>query len=186
MLPVFTIGYGKRTLEDFLATLVRRKIRYLIDVRSNPRSSYRPEFSHQELRKSLKHAGISYVPMGDTLGGRPRDPSCYKGGRVLYEEVRERRFFQVGIRRVEAALREGLRVCLMCSEGRPEECHRSKLIGVALDSLGVQVIHIGAGEEDIPQKEVLAKLAAPQGNLFGQEHISRRVYKSSKAPSEPA
>ena len=30
----------------------------------------------------------------------------------------------------------------MCSEGRPEQCHRSKLIGEALAAAGIPVCHI--------------------------------------------
>ena len=30
----------------------------------------------------------------------------------------------------------------MCSEGKPEMCHRSKLIGATLDELGIPVLHI--------------------------------------------
>src|ERR1700690_1401856 len=159
---VFTIGYGSRSRELFLAALSRRKIRYLIDVRSNPRSNYRPEFSNDQLKAFLKSAGISYVPMGDALGGRPPDPGCYREGHVIYDEVRERRFFKSGIQRVQTALRKNLRICLMCSEGKPEQCHRSKLIGAALDALGIRVIHIGAQEEEISQRDVLPKMAPTQ------------------------
>jgi uncharacterized protein (DUF488 family) len=177
MEPVFTIGYGSRSREAFLAALSRRQIGYLIDVRSNPRSNYRPEFSKDQLKEFLENAGISYVPMGDALGGRPSDPSCYREGHVIYDEVRERRFFKIGIRRIQTALRRNLRVCLMCSEGKPEQCHRSKLIGATLDALGVQVIHIGAQEEEVSQRDVLAKLAPAQSNLFGNGLISRKTYR---------
>jgi uncharacterized protein (DUF488 family) len=59
MQPVFTIGYGTKPLEQFLKTLYRRDIQYLIDVRSSPRSNYRPEFSSDALENSLKRAGIT-------------------------------------------------------------------------------------------------------------------------------
>ena len=181
MEPVFTIGYGNRPVADFLAALSRRRIQYLIDVRSSPRSKYRPEFSANELRTLLKQSDISYVPMGDSLGGRPDDSSCYEDGHVLYDLVRERHYFQDGIKRIQEALSKNLRVCLMCSEGKPEDCHRSKLIGSALEALGVNVLHIDAQDEELSQREVLARITPVQPNFFGSRMTSRKAYKTGRS-----
>jgi uncharacterized protein (DUF488 family) len=40
--PLYTIGYGARTIEEFLEVLQANGIQYLIDVRSAPYSSYTP------------------------------------------------------------------------------------------------------------------------------------------------
>lgn len=181
MESVFTIGYGNRPVADFLAALSRRRIQYLIDVRSSPRSKYRPEFSANELRTLLKQSDISYVPMGDSLGGRPDDSSCYEDGHVLYDLVRERHYFQDGIKRIQEALSKNLRVCLMCSEGKPEDCHRSKLIGSALEALGVNVLHIDAQDEELSQREVLARITPVQPNFFGSRMTSRKAYKTGRS-----
>jgi len=37
----------------------------------------------------------------------------------------------------------------LCSEGRPIDCHRSKLFGAALDAIGVLVDHLGLEGERI-------------------------------------
>jgi uncharacterized protein (DUF488 family) len=177
MEPVFTIGYGNRPLEEFRSALSSRSIQYLIDVRSSPKSIYRPEFSGEELENFLKRVGVTYISMGDSLGGRPEDPTCYYDGHVMYDAVRERAFFKAGIERIQNALSQNLRVCLMCSEGKPEDCHRSKLIGVVLQSLGIRVIHIGPQEEELSQDDVLARLATPQAELFGGKFASRRAYR---------
>lgn len=178
---VFTIGYGHRPVEAFLAALSQRRIQYLIDVRSSPWSKYRPEFSANELRVLLKQSSISYVSMGDSLGGRPLDPTCYQDGHVLYDLVRERHFFQDGIKRIQRALHKNLRVCLMCSEGKPEDCHRSKLIGTALEAVGVRVIHIDAQGRELPQRDILAKISPAQPNLFGNGLASRKAYKVARS-----
>lgn len=180
MEPVFTIGYGAKPLEDFLKALSRRAIQYLVDVRSSPRSHYRPEFSANQLEDYLRNADITYVSMGDSLGGRPEDPTCYYAGYVMYDVVRERPFFKAGIDRIRTALSKNLRVCLMCSEGKPEDCHRSKLIGVTLTDLGIDVIHIGAQEEELSQDQVLARIAPSQPNLFRGKLASRKAYRVGK------
>jgi uncharacterized protein (DUF488 family) len=180
METLFTVGYGAKPLEQFLDVLTRYKIQYLVDVRSSPRSSYRPEFSAEHLEKSLKNIGIAYVSMADSLGGRPNDPTCYYDGHVEYDVVRERPFFKAGIERIQTALNKNLRVCVMCSEGKPENCHRSKLIGATLADFGVDVVHIGAQEEELSQAEVLARIAPSQPNLFGTRLASRKAYRAGE------
>ncbi|HXG09285.1 MAG TPA: DUF488 family protein [Gemmataceae bacterium] len=101
--PVLTIGYGSRTVEEFIGTLERHAVQYLIDVRSRPRSRFRPECCQEPLDRALRTAGIRYVFMGDTLGGRPSDPSCYTDGRVDYAKCREKPFFQEGLARLRSA-----------------------------------------------------------------------------------
>ncbi|MFN0172286.1 MAG: DUF488 family protein [Bryobacteraceae bacterium] len=173
---IITIGYGNRSLQELIDLLRRESIQYLVDVRTSPRSRFKPEFSAEPLDAALRAAGIRYVFMGDTLGGRPPDTECYEGGHVVYSIVREKPFFKAGIERLLTALRQDLKVCLLCSEGRPTDCHRSKLIGAALAAIGVSVDHLGLEGEKISQAEVIASLESPQGDLFGQSLRSRKAY----------
>ena len=99
-----------------------------------------------------------------------------KMGHVIYEIVQKQPFFTAGIERLVKAFRQDLKVCLLCSEGRPTDCHRSKLIGVALDALGIPVVHLGPGGERLTQSEVTASLESLQGDLFGQRLRSRKAY----------
>ena len=173
---IITIGYGNRSLQEVVGLLRRECIQYLVDVRTTPRSRFKPEFSEEPLDVALRAAGIRYVFMGDTLGGRPPDSECYENGHVIYSIVRGKPFFKAGIERLLSALNQDLRVCLLCSEGRPTDCHRSKLIGAALDAVGVSVDHLGQDGERISQAEVIASLESPQGDLFGQSLRSRKSY----------
>lgn len=174
---IFTIGYGKRSVEDVIDLLRREAVQYLIDVRSSPRSKFNPGFSAEPLQEVLRNAGIRYVFMGDSLGGRPNDLTCYESGHVIYDRVRARPFFQEGIRRLLRAIEQNLNVCLLCSESRPEDCHRSKLIGFELDVLGTPVTHLGAQGERLSQADVLAVIQSVQGDLFGSSLRSRRTYR---------
>jgi len=183
---ILTVGYGKRSIESLIGILRNESVQYLVDVRSKPHSKFNPAFSAEPLEGALRQVSIKYVFMGDTLGGRPSDESCYENGHVIYEQVQKRAFFKEGIRRLQKALSQNLKVCLLCSETRPEQCHRSKLIGVALSSLGVEVIHLGANGERLTQVEVLRTLESLQGDLFGTSLRSRRAYKPSEARERTA
>jgi len=178
--PVFTIGYGARDIDAFVAALRQYAIEFLLDVRSRPYSRYKPDFSKEALDSHLRRAGIRYVFMGDTLGGRPDDPTCYDAeGKVDYTEVEERAFFQTGLDRVASAHAQGLRVALMCSEGKPENCHRSKLIGKSLAARGIPVLHIDENGALLAQEDVLARLTGGQPSLFGDDLLpggSRKRY----------
>lgn len=174
--PILTIGYAQRKLEELVKLLKLDRIGFLIDVRSHPVSRYQPEYSRDPLQATLHQEGIRYVFMGDALGGRPSDESCYVKGHVAYDLVREREFFKAGLVRLQTASREGHRVCLLCSELKPEDCHRSKLIGVSLEQLGIPVLHVDASGSKTTQSEVIARLDNTQPGLFPAGLQSRRTY----------
>ena len=179
--PIYTIGYGARSLDEFLAVLHAHRIEYLIDVRSAPYSRYKPEFSKELLEAALKAHGVRYLYLGDSLGGRPHDPTCYVDGKVDYSRVGDKPFYQAGIARLQAAFAQGRRVALMCSEGKPEECHRSKLIGATLAGLGVPVAHIDESGALCTQAQVQERLDGPQLTLFDEPlRTSRKRYAAAR------
>jgi uncharacterized protein (DUF488 family) len=179
-IPILTIGYGGRLTSDLLLTLKREGVRFLIDVRSSPISQFNPEFSADPLRDKLQASGIKYVSMGDALGGRPNDQTCYENGHVIYDRVQQKDFFQAGIDRLLKAQAQGIPVCLLCSELHPEDCHRSKLIGVSLENRGVSVIHIGPRGEHLTQSQVMARLETSQSEMFATGLRSRKSYRFAK------
>jgi uncharacterized protein (DUF488 family) len=165
---LLTIGYGKRTLDEAIALLDDHSVRYLADVRSVPWSRFRPEFAQDELKAHLDLAGIRYLYLGEELGGRPKDPSCYDArGRVDYDACRQRAAFLGGIERLRTAWTQGQRVALLCSESRPEECHSSKLLGVVLQEMGIAVQHLDEDGSVVSQEAVMGRLEGNQPSLFG-------------------
>lgn len=171
---VYTIGYGSRTIEQFIEALKTYEIAYLIDIRSAPYSRFKPEFSKGELETRLRQDGVRYVYMGDLLGGLPADRECYVDDKVVYEILRQKAFFREGIDRIRRAFEQQLRVVLMCSEGKPETCHRSKLIGEVLADLGIPVLHIDEHGELRRQAEVILNLTAGQLGLFEENTFTSR------------
>lgn len=177
-IPIYTIGYGSRSIEDFIEVLQQYQIAYLIDVRSVPHSSYKPEFSKRPLGHALERHDIRYVYMGDLLGGKPDDESCYVNGIVDYEKVKNAEFFQRGIQRLHTAFSQQQRVALMCSEGKPEQCHRTKLIALTLTTQELPVVHIDENSELATQEDVIERITGGQMSLFGEETFhSRKKHK---------
>ena len=176
---MYTIGYGAREIDDFLAVLKANGIRYLVDVRSHPYSRYKPDFSKDALAAHLERAGIRYVFMGDSLGGQPQDASCYVDGKVQYDRVAATDFYRQGIERLRDAFGQQLALALMCSEGKPEQCHRSKLIGKTLAAANIPVLHIDEDDQPITHEDVMLRVKGGQPSLFGddfQKLTSRKRY----------
>jgi uncharacterized protein (DUF488 family) len=179
--PILTIGYGLRPIDELVALLRRYDVKYVGDVRSVPFSARRPEFSRGPLERTLRDNQIRYVFLGDTLGGRPDDPSCYdEEGHVDYDRCRAADGFTSGIDRVETAYRDGHPLALLCSEGRPEDCHRSKLLSEMLVERGVPVSHVNETGELVEHGEIAAKLRGAQMSLVADGlGRSRRAYRAA-------
>ncbi len=168
---LLTFGYGKRSLEDCLTLLQHHRISHVVDVRSAPWSRFKPEFSSEALAASLQRNGLKYVFMGDELGGRPDDPDCYdEQGRVDYLACRQRPKFMHGIERLLRARESGYRVAVMCSEGRPESCHRTKLVAEVLREHGIDVLHIDERDDLCSHDQILDRLRAGQLDLLGGQY----------------
>ena len=179
--PILTIGYGLRTLGDVVQLLQRYGVKYVGDVRSVPYSGRRPEFSRDAIDKTLREHEIRYVFLGDALGGRPDDPSCYdEEGHVDYDRCRTSTVFDAGIDRVVRAYREGHPLALLCSESRPEDCHRSKLLAEMLVGRGVPVMHVDENGDLVEHGNIAAKLRGPQMSLVAEGlGRSRRAYRAA-------
>ena len=171
---LYTIGYGARTVDDLVAVLRARHIEYLVDVRTSPYSKFKPEFGKELLKHLVERQGLRYLFMGDTLGGQPKDPACHTDGKVDYDKVRVQPFFLTGLERLKKAYAQGRRLALMCSEGRPEQCHRSKLIGEALVAAGIPVRHMDEDGQVLTQQQVIDRLTQGQMDLFGAPSFTSR------------
>lgn len=181
MKPILTIGYGLRPVEEIVRLLRSNGVKYVGDVRSVPFSRRRPDFSRAAFEKTLRDHQIRYVFLGDTLGGRPGDPSCYsEDGHVDYDRCRLNASFIAGIERVVTAYREGHALALLCSEARPEDCHRSKLLAEMLVARGVPVSHVDEIGELVEHGEIAAKSRGPQMSLVADGlGRSRRAYRAA-------
>jgi len=174
---IFTIGYDGRLASGVIDQLKRAKIQFVVDVRSAPYSRYQPEFSREQLERYLARHEMRYVFMGDQLGGRPQADDCYTDGKVDYSRCREKDFFKRGIARLLDACDQNLRVCILCSEGEPKKCHRTKLLGVALEEHGIDMHHLLPDGGVSSQADVIGQLTGGQESLFGNCFVSRKAYR---------
>jgi len=149
---VYSIGHSDHEPEVFIALLRRHGVTTVVDVRSQPYSRWVPQANREVLAHALEEAGLTYVFMGETLGGRPSDGSLYdaegEAGSPDYERLAATPAFQAGIERLLELAGDGT-VAMMCSEGDDRHCHRSLLITPSLLERGARVIHIRPDGETV-------------------------------------
>ena len=138
---VYTIGHSNVTSERLLALLEQHGIRAVADVRSRPYSRFNPQFNREALAGALKASGREYFFLGQELGARSEDRTCYRDGRAQYALIAQTPLFKRGIEQLRAAM-ETFRVAILCAEKEPLSCHRSILIARCLHENGIPVRHI--------------------------------------------
>lgn len=176
-MSIISIGYSRRSIQEFTDALVNNGVRYLIDVRTKPFSKYHPDFNRESLQAILRDAGIKYVFMGDTVGGLPSDPQCYTDGKVDYRKTANSDAFINGLERLIKANSLDVNVSIMCAEMKPEQCHRSKLIGEELFKKGIIISHLDEGNVIRTQKEIIDRITKGQYSMFDDEFTSVKKYR---------
>lgn len=179
---IHTIGHSNHTIGKFLDLLSAHRIAVVADVRSSPYSRRNPQFNRDTLRRSLAERGIRYVFLGEELGARSKDRSCYQDGKVVYARLAETALFQEGLRRLKEAAKEQ-RVAVMCAEKEPLECHRTILVARRLVADGVDVAHILESGALEAHAEAIARLRIrlkiPDQDMFRDEaRLSDEAYEA--------
>lgn len=157
MPTIYTIGHSNHEPGTFLQMLKLAGINALVDVRSNPNSTWAQFANRDNLKHLLKSSGIRYSYMGDLLGGHPSGAEYYdpNTSKVDYNQIRNSEAFKKGID-ILIKNSERYRICLMCAEENPANCHRSLLVAKELGLRGARILHI-RGDERFQSEEDLVK-----------------------------
>ncbi len=135
---LFTIGHSTASLAQLVDVLRENEIDALVDVRSKPRSRL-AHFDQVPVQTAVEAAGMRYRFLGDRLGGVPHDTEVQRRWRqghldpVIVAHLRSTDEWTDGLAELTRMISAGggTNVCIMCSEGDPNECHRK---AVALDT----------------------------------------------------
>jgi uncharacterized protein (DUF488 family) len=124
-----TIGYEGASLERFLAALQAAEVATVLDVREVPWSRRR-EFAKGRLSEALAQAGIGYLhrkALGTPKAGREAAKAGDRDSfaRILAAQL-DSAEGQAALLEAAALARQG-RLCLLCYEHDPRQCHRSEV-----------------------------------------------------------
>ena len=132
----YTIGYEKKTIDQFLKLLETKKICTLVDVRKNPISQYKPEFSKENLKETLSKNGIRYVHYPEL--GVPSEIRRKLGETGDYDWF-FKQYDENVVPKLDEVDLETLNhpIAIMCVELDPTKCHRHR-IALALEKRGLR------------------------------------------------
>jgi len=154
--PFYTIGHGKRAIEEFVALLDGVEVNLLVDVRTMPRSRFNPQYNQDALPETLKPFGIGYehVAALGGLRGRTREiepaTNAYWDNDSFhnYADYAMGDLFHAGLAHLRQ-LGKTRRCAIMCAETVWWRCHR-RIITDYLLAAGEQVFHILAPDKIEP------------------------------------
>jgi len=183
-----TIGHSTHTLEEFIRLLQAHGATCVVDVRTVPRSGHNPQFNKASLTRSLKKAGLKYVPTPGLGGLRHAKRDSPNVGwrnasfRGYADYMQTPEFAQSLEELIRLANQE--RIVLMCAEAVPWRCHRS-LIADALLVRGIRTEDIMSATRR--QIHTLTPFAKVRGTAitYPTEALGRTQKKPSANRSRP-
>ena len=144
-MKIFTIGFTKKSAESFFTKLQRAGVKRLIDIRLNNVSQLAGFAKRDDLRYFAKAiCNIDYVYLQDLAPSKEilEEYKKNKGDWRVYE----RQFLDLmKIRRIENKVSRELLDggCLLCSEDKPQHCHRRLVAEYLKEKWGdVEIEHI--------------------------------------------
>ncbi|MCO5996280.1 DUF488 domain-containing protein [Actinoallomurus rhizosphaericola] len=166
---IFTIGHSTHSFSSFLSLLRKHEITAVADVRSMPASRFASQFNRDSAKRNLGESGIEYVFLGEELGARSNDATCYVDGRVAYSRLAQTPEFAKGIERLLKGMQTE-RIAIMCTEQEPLDCHRAILVARVLSMHGVAIDHIhGDGHLEghaSAMERLMARYGLAEDDLF--------------------
>ncbi|MYM62457.1 DUF488 family protein [Pseudomaricurvus sp. HS19] len=180
---LYTIGYATKSVDVFLRQLLQYGISAVADVRSVPFSKAFFDYHQPAIRQHLENAGIRYVYLGDELGPRSKNPDHYDDcGQVQFDRLSQSELFRQGVERLQDGMGKGFHIALMCAEKDAASCHRSLLIGYAMQrQTGLELQHITHDGELETQQQLEARLPLmhqlEQDLFLSREEALQRAYR---------
>lgn len=144
-MKLFTIGFTKKSAETFFTTLKLAGVKLIVDIRLNNTSQLAGFTKRDDLRyfaMAICHIDYVYLPELAPTQGILEAYKKHKGDWGLYE----RQFLDLMARRkieekVEREMLDG--GCLLCSEDKPNRCHRRLVAEYLKEKWGdVEIRHL--------------------------------------------
>ena len=142
---IFTIGFTKKTAEEFFTRLMRAGVRRVIDIRLNNVSQLAGFTKRDDLRYFLQEiGGIDYMHRPD-LAPTQEILDAFKKNNGSWPAYERDFLALLSARGVEKVITPDLlhEACLLCSEEKPARCHR-RLVAEYLRSKwgNVEIVHL--------------------------------------------
>jgi uncharacterized protein (DUF488 family) len=145
--PLFTIGYEQATVDRVIDELKDAKVDLVIDTRAVA-ASRKPGFSKKQLAAGLDERGVGYLHLQGL--GTPKDGrEAARAGKMdklfkIYHAHLKTAVAKQELDELTKLAKSGQRLCLLCFERDPKQCHRQWIAEVVEERIGMPVEHLAA------------------------------------------
>ena len=142
-MDIYTIGHSNYPVEKLIDMLKHYDVNCVIDIRGTPYSKYNVQYNKENIANTLTEAGFLYIYMAKELAAKRENKVSYnKEGYSDFEKVVTEKDFISGIERLKLGCEKGYKIALLGAMQEPIRCHRSILVGRALNKNKFNVNHI--------------------------------------------
>lgn len=146
---LYTIGFTKKTAEEFFTLLKKNKIKHIIDIRLNNVSQLAGFSKGQDLKFFLKEINNIEYTHDTELAPNKNILDTYKEKRITWHQY-ETLFVELLNKRnikhkLDSYLSKDLNICFLCSEATADKCHRrlvAEFITKSYPGLNIQIVHL--------------------------------------------
>jgi len=144
-IKLFTIGFTKKTAEQFFTLLCEKGVKRVVDIRLNNTSQLAGFAKKNDLEYFLRTiCNIDYMHVPE-LAPDQEIMDMYKKNKGAWSVYEKQFLGLLESRRAEAVISRDILdgACLLCSEHKPEHCHRRLVAEYLDDKLGnIDITHI--------------------------------------------
>lgn len=141
-MKIYTIGFTKKTLEDFITRLKKSNIQRIVDIRLNNSSQLSGFAKSRDLEFILKQFGIEYISVkslapNKALLDKYKKDKNWKEYEANFKALMNTRNAKKTLNDLQLDKKIS---CFLCSEDKPEKCHR-RLVAEMLDK-NFEIVHL--------------------------------------------
>jgi uncharacterized protein (DUF488 family) len=141
MNKIYTIGFTKKTLEEFITRLKKAGVQRIIDIRLNNKSQLAGFAKSPDLQFILKQFGIEYISVKDlapdkSLLKKYREDKDWDEYEINFKALMKARNAKDILNKLQLDKKVS---CFLCSEDKPEKCHR-RLVAEMLENF--EIVHL--------------------------------------------
>lgn len=145
-MEIYSIGFTKKTAEQFFGILKNQKIRRLLDVRLNNVSQLAGFAKREDLKYFLRKICNAEYLHELLLAPTQELMDSYKKGKSGWQEYASRFLALMAQRKIEKKLDRSqfsVRTVLLCSEAQADRCHRRLILDYLQDKWGgISIRHL--------------------------------------------
>lgn len=148
-MEIYTIGFTKKSAQKFFCLLQNNSIDIVFDIRLNNTSQLAGFTKYPDIEFFLKRIcnikychDIKLAPTDQILHDYKKNKITWDDYVDLFDQLMERRKIDEYLVCNYSVLFKNNKVCLLCSEDKPEKCHRSLIAARLSKIFDIEIVNL--------------------------------------------